>query len=293
MLLGFTRDPKAFLAVRTHIDGIHKDRRAYAHEILDVALSREERELFMPAIEGAIEDLAPEQAAAMGLGRVSAADRVKELLLDPSQALEAWIRAATLAAAAHLKTPGLDTAIEAFLSTSPGGNFQNTGKLSLGAIRGLIRAKEIGPMLLIEKVITLKAVEMFARTSEDVLADVAVLAEEVRFKAGEAIFGKGDAGESLYVIVSGEVKVHDGDLVLKHLKSKSVFGELAVLDPEPRSASVTAISDAHLLRLDREAFLELMAGNIEVVRGVLSVLCDRIREKMVEARPAPVPAAHP
>ncbi len=291
ILLGFTRDPKALLAARTHIDGTHKDRRAYAHEILDVVLSREERELFMPAIEGAIEDLAPEQAAAWGLGRVSAADRVKELLLDPSQALEAWIRAATLAAAAHLKTQGLDTAIEAFLGTSTGGNFQNTGKLSLAAIRGLLRAKEIGPMLLIEKVITLKAVEMFARTSEDVLADVAVLAEEVRFKAGETVFAKGDAGESLFVIVSGEVKIHDGDLDLKHLKSKSVFGELAVLDPEPRSASVTAISDTHLLRLDREAFLELMAGNMEVVRGVLSVLCDRIREKNVEATPPRAPAA--
>ena len=141
-------------------------------------------------------------------------------------------------------------------------------------------------MLLIEKVITLKAVEMFARTPEDVLADVAALAEEVRFKAGDTIFNKGDAGESLYVIVTGEVKVHDGDLDLKHLKDKSVFGELAVLDPEPRSASITAITDSHLLRLDREAFLELMAGNMEVVRGVLAVLCDRIREKLVEASPA-------
>ncbi|HRB13671.1 MAG TPA: cyclic nucleotide-binding domain-containing protein, partial [Vicinamibacteria bacterium] len=80
-------------------------------------------------------------------------------------------------------------------------------------------------------------------------------------------------------------KVHDGDLDLKHLKDKSVFGELAVLDPEPRSASITAITDSHLLRLDREAFLELMAGNMEVVRGVLAVLCDRIREKLVEATP--------
>jgi HEAT repeat protein len=291
MLLGFARDPKAFLAVRTHIDGTHKDRRAYAREILDVVLSREERALFLPAIEGVIEDLGAEQAEAMGLVRVGAADRVRELFLDDSPRLEAWIRAAALEAAPHLASPELDAAIETFLSTSIGANFLNTGKLSLDAIRGVLRAKEIGPMLLIEKVITLKAVEMFARTAEDVLADVAVLAEEVRFKAGETIFAKGDAGESLFVIVSGEVKIHDGDLDLKRLKSRSVFGELAVLDPEPRSASVTAVSDTHLLRLDREAFLELMAGNLEVVRGVLSVLCDRIREKLVEATPVREPAA--
>ena len=117
-------------------------------------------------------------------------------------------------------------------------------------------------------------------------ADVAALAEEVRVPKGETIFRKGDAGESLYVIVRGEVKVHDGDLDLKHLKDRSVFGELAVLDPEPRSASITAIADTHLLRLDREAFLELMTSNMEVVRGVLSVLCDRIREKLSDASPA-------
>lgn len=290
MLLGFTRDPKALLAVRTHIDAAHKDRRAYAQEILDVVLTREERELFMPAILGSIDDVTPEQAAAMGLARASAADRVKAFFLNPSPGLENWIRAAALEAAPHMKTRGLDAAIGTFLASPVGANFSKTGEWSLAAIRGLLRAKGVGPMLLIEKVITLKAVEMFARTPEDVLADVAALAEEVRFKAGDAIFAKGDSGESLYVIVRGEVKVHDGDLDLKRLKDKSVFGELAVLDPEPRSASVTAISDTHLLRLDREAFLEMMTGNMEVVRGVLSVLCDRIREKLVEAAPARPPA---
>ena len=286
MLLGFTRDPRAFLAVRAHIDGTHKDRKAYAQEILDVVFSREEKTLFMPAIEASIEDVSPEMAAHLGLVRTNAAERVKALLVDPTTRFEIWIRAAALEAAPRLKAPGIDTAIETFLSSSIGSGFSKTGEWSLGAIRGLIRAKGIGPMLLIEKVITLKAVEMFARTPEDVLADVAALAEEVRFKAGEIIFNKGEAGESLYVIVSGEVKVHDGDLDLKHLKDKSVFGELAVLDPEPRSASITSITDSHLLRLDREAFLELMAGNMEVVRGVLAVLCDRIREKLVDATPA-------
>jgi HEAT repeat protein len=285
MLLGFTRDPRAFLAVRTHIDGTHKDRRAYAQEILDVVFSREERTLFMPAIEGAVEGVSPERAQAMGLVRTSASERVKAILADPSPRLENWVRVAALDTAPRIEATGLEAAIEAFLSSSIGSGFSRTGEWSLGAIRGLIREKGIGPMLLIEKVITLKAVEMFARTPEDVLADVAALAEEVRFKAGETIFNKGEAGESLYVIVTGEVKVHDGDLDLKHLKDKSVFGELAVLDPEPRSASITAITDSHLLRLDREAFLELMAGNMEVVRGVLAVLCDRIREKLVDATP--------
>jgi AAA family ATP:ADP antiporter len=285
MLLAFTRDPRAFLAVRTHIDGTHKDRKAYAEEILDVVFTREERERFMPAILGTLEGIDDAETLSLGLGPISAEQRVKDLFLDPSPRLELWIRAAALEVAPRLKAPGMDAAIQTFLTSSVGSGFTKTGEWSLGAIRGLIRAKGVGPMLLIEKVITLKAVEMFARTPEDVLADVAALAEEVRFRAGDTVFAKGDAGESLFVIVQGEVKVHDGEQVLTRLKDKSVFGELAVLDPEPRSASITALTDTHLLRLDREAFLELMAGNMEVVRGVLAVLCDRIREKLLEATP--------
>ncbi len=50
-----------------------------------------------------------------------------------------------------------------------------------------------------------------------------------------------------------------------------------MLDPEPRLASIAAVEDTRLFRLDRESFAELMAGNIEVVRGVLHVLCERLR----------------
>jgi AAA family ATP:ADP antiporter len=285
MLLGFTRDAKALLAVRTNIDGSQKDRRAYAEEILDVVLSREERGFFLPAINGSIEDVSGDQATALGLTRATAEERLIAIFQDLSPSLEVWIRAAALDAASRVSSSKVAASIEPFLASGIGIEFSRTGAWSLASIRGRLRDKGMEPMLLIEKVITLKSVEMFARTPEDLLADVAALAEEVRVQAGETIFKKGDAGESLYVIVRGEVKVHDGELDLKHLKDKSVFGELAVLDPEPRSASITAIADTHLLRLDREAFLELMTSNMEVVRGVLSVLCDRIREKLIDATP--------
>ena len=292
MLLGFTRDPKTLRAARTHLDDGQKDRRAYAREILDVVLSREERELFLPAIEGDLKGVGPESMTQLGLAQLSPADRLIGLFRDVSPSFEGWVRAAALEAAPRLKAAGIEPAVETFLASSAGAGFANTGEWSISAIRGFIRGKGLGPMLLIEKVITLKAVDMFSRTPEDVLADVAALAEEVRVPAGQPIFAKGDSGESLYVIVQGEVKVHDGDVEITRLGDKTVFGELAVLDPEPRSASVSTLSDTHLLRLDREAFLELMAGNPEVVRGVLSVLCDRIREKLIAAGPNP-PSVRP
>jgi CRP-like cAMP-binding protein len=140
-------------------------------------------------------------------------------------------------------------------------------------------------MLTIERVILLKTVDVFSRTSEDVLAEIASVLEEVQAPRGQTIFHKGEMGDSLYIIVDGRVRVHDGDTTIGELGEKDIFGELALLDPEPRFASISALTDVRLFRLDREAFSELMAGNIEIVRGVLHVLCQRLREETREHVP--------
>ena len=132
-------------------------------------------------------------------------------------------------------------------------------------------------MLLIEKVMILKGVQMFEETSEEILAEIAAALEEIELPAGEAVFDKGDAGDSMYVIVEGEVRVFDGERTINVLGEREIFGELALLDPEPRSASCAAVSEARLFRLDAETFSQLMAGNIEIVRGILHVLCERLR----------------
>ena len=132
-------------------------------------------------------------------------------------------------------------------------------------------------MLTIEKVITLKAARMFAEAPQEVLAEVAAILEEGEPKAGTAVFAKGDSGDSMYIIAEGRMRVSDGERTVGELGPGDVFGELALLDPEPRLFTVAALEDSRLLRLDREAFLELMGGNIEIVRGVLHVLCERLR----------------
>jgi CRP-like cAMP-binding protein len=132
-------------------------------------------------------------------------------------------------------------------------------------------------MLTIERVMALKAARMFEEASEDVLAEVAAIVEEVEVPAGEVVFAKGDSGDSMYLVAEGAMRVVDGQRTVGELRAGDVFGELALLDPEPRLFTISAREDSRLLRLDREAFLELMAGNIEIVRGVLHVLCERLR----------------
>ena len=69
----------------------------------------------------------------------------------------------------------------------------------------------------IEKVIILKTVGIFAETPDEVLADVAGLLEEVRYSNGEVIFNKGDLGTSMYMIISGKVRVHDDNYTINKL----------------------------------------------------------------------------
>jgi CRP-like cAMP-binding protein len=132
----------------------------------------------------------------------------------------------------------------------------------------------------IHRVAILKTVSLFAETPEGALEDVARLLEEVAYPAGVAIFEKGDLGDCLYAISMGRVRVHDGEMTLNFLGVGDVFGEMAAIDPEPRSASVTAVEDTQLLRLDQESLLQLMDRHPEVTRGILHILSQHLRARM-------------
>ena len=133
-------------------------------------------------------------------------------------------------------------------------------------------------MLTIERVICLKAVPMFAGVSEEILADVAELLEEVEVAAGEVVFEKGAAGDSMYVVVDGQrAGVRRRRAPSPARASARSSASWPCSTPSRASPPSRPSSDTRLFRLDREAFSELMAGNIEIVRGVLHVLCERLR----------------
>ena len=110
------------------------------------------------------------------------------------------------------------------------------------------------------------------------LAKIALISEEIFFEAGQPIFEEGDIGDSLYLIVHGEVRIHSKGRTLAILKDKDCFGEMAILDHEPRSASVSALSDVSALRLSHDDFYDILADKIEIARGIFKVLSGRLRE---------------
>jgi CRP-like cAMP-binding protein len=81
----------------------------------------------------------------------------------------------------------------------------------------------------------------------------------------------------MYIIHSGSVKIHDNNNELAILKDKDFFGELAMLETESRSADATTLTDSLLLSIDQEAIYEIMEDRTEVAKGIITVLCQRIR----------------
>lgn len=131
-----------------------------------------------------------------------------------------------------------------------------------------------------ETVNILKSVDLFAEASDEVLAEVTALAEEVAVSAGQTIIRRGDVGTSMYIIASGRVRVHIGERTLSYLRQRDVFGEMGLLDSEARVASVTATEDTRLLRLDQEPIYELMRERITFTRGIIRVLAKHLRHRV-------------
>ncbi len=141
------------------------------------------------------------------------------------------------------------------------------------------------PLLLIEKVLILKALPIFRDTPENILADLAPLMEEEEFEQDSLIFSEGEIGDCMYIIYRGAVRIHKGTTNLAILGDKEVFGELSLLDAETRSASATSAADCTLFRIDQEPFYELIETRPEIARGFIKILCKRLRaqnEKTVQ-----------
>jgi len=133
-------------------------------------------------------------------------------------------------------------------------------------------------MITFERFLVLKSVEMFKDTPDDVLMQVAATLKEVRAPKGQTIIHKGELGTTMYVVVEGKLKTHDGDQVFVEIGAREVFGELSALSPTQRLASNTALEDSLLLSLEGEALYDLMSMHVGLARGIIQFLCYRVRQ---------------
>ncbi len=141
-----------------------------------------------------------------------------------------------------------------------------------------------GELTIFEKVLVLKGTRLFAETPEHILTEIAAITTTCLMHKEKRLFEKGDIGDSMYVIVSGDVKIHHEDTELARISDSDFFGELSLLDDEPRSASATALTEVLLLKIEQDDFYDLMSERTEVMQGVLKILSNRLRDQNVLIR---------
>src|SRR5829696_8923010 len=128
---------------------------------------------------------------------------------------------------------------------------------------------------LVERVIFLRKVPLFAALPPQELDPIAAVAEEEFFSGGELLAVRGEPGDTLYVIVDGQVQVLGADEQELAVRGSGDFiGEMAVISSKPRVASLVAMSDVRVLELHKPAFEAILRERPETALAMMRVLCD-------------------
>ena len=123
---------------------------------------------------------------------------------------------------------------------------------------------------------------LFGVLSPDVITRLASYAHTKAVSAGATIFAKGDAGNSLFAVCAGTVKVSnqssDGkDAIFNLINAGEIFGEIALLDGQPRTADARALTDCELMVIERRDFIPLVKSEPDIALKLIEVLCARLR----------------
>ena len=131
---------------------------------------------------------------------------------------------------------------------------------------------------------------MTAETSFSLLTNNSI--ETLRVRAGGVIFREGEQADELFVIKSGYVRIQIGNRGIADLTTDSIFGEMALIDSEPRSATAVAITDVELVPISEKQFLFLVSQTPYFALKVMRTLAQRLRvtnKSLDRTFPTPLP----
>ena len=128
----------------------------------------------------------------------------------------------------------------------------------------------------------LKEAPLFKAVSLEDLEALVAMMEPQSVAKGTHLFEKGDTGDSMYIVVSGLVRIYSQDeqgeeFTLTNYGPGKVFGDFSLLDQQPRSASALAIEPLELLVLSRQGFLDFLPGHTAIGMAIINHLTDRLR----------------
>jgi CRP/FNR family transcriptional regulator, cyclic AMP receptor protein len=130
-----------------------------------------------------------------------------------------------------------------------------------------------------------RSIYLFKDLSDGELALISDITAERDFFAGEAIFKEGDAGDAFYAVLEGKVRISKeiegaGEEALTILDKGSYFGEMALIDEFPRSASAVAYTDCRVLMMDKADFSQLLSRNKDLAYKLLWVFCQVLSQRL-------------
>ncbi len=132
-----------------------------------------------------------------------------------------------------------------------------------------------------DKVQFLQNTELFAGLPETELKAISQIANEVSYPADSTLFEEGDEGDSLYLMVEGEVSIiKAGTEVLFYDEKGFCLGEIALIDNKPRMATVKTVKPTQFLRITHDDFFHAMARDLRIGLGLFRVLNDKIRRDL-------------
>lgn len=313
--LSFIYDPHLMRQIQHNLSHSTPEKRSYALEVMDVRVAPALKTLLVPLFdELPLSQRLQRLSSAFPQPRLDFKMRLRDIITQPTTWLSPWVQACALYTLAQLSVQDLtDTVISTLQTPDPlvretaawalfkldsilfDQQYPILGQDSHPQVVKVINQLKAAPqgtnrmLTTVERIIYLKNMDLFADTSEEVLAEVAALLEELAIPAGETFLHKGDLGSSLYIIIEGAVRVHEGERKLADLGENDIFGELALLDPAPRSAEVTTLTDTRLFCLNQEPFNELLEDHTEVARKMLQILARRLRRASSQTRPGREP----
>ena len=259
--LSLSYDPEPLDRVAPHLKSGDPSVRSSALELLEGILEPEERLDVLPFFEGME---APERLAGTFEGLSFTAGRAR---VDPLGALarvpDEWLRESAEFVQSHLYDD------EGELRSGP---------LSTAAQDAANATHEESTMLpLMEIVFFLKSSHLFRPLPAEELARVASLADTVHLDADEIVFEQGDPGDAFYMVVTGQVAVEVGTRQVASFGPHEGIGEMALLDGEPRSATVRATEPTTLLRIEAASFEALVDRTPALAKSIYRTLSQRLR----------------
>jgi CRP/FNR family transcriptional regulator, cyclic AMP receptor protein len=141
------------------------------------------------------------------------------------------------------------------------------------------RAVAVEPELTLDPIVASAAI--FQGLDGTAMSALSHRLRPVDFLAGHLVFAEGQPGDHLYIIISGKVKIGCSHKGLENLFSvmgpSDMFGELAILDPAPRTSTATTITNLHAVSMDREALRACVNDHPEIAQQMMRMLARRVR----------------